>query len=92
MKRQGQMESISRPQQQVKDHEITLPAPNQMTQRKHGNHDDGIKREEIGSQSNDKIGFGDDHMPPRGSDFHFFDLPAKKPGPQGVGELMTEDV
>jgi hypothetical protein len=89
---EGYVECISSAKAEVEPREIMLPIPNPMAQEKSEHDEDGVEREEIGRESDDKVITSDDDVAAFGGSFEFLYFAAKEPGPESVCEFVAEDV
>src|SRR5205823_4490557 len=72
--------------------QVTRPTPDPMSDHESQDHYRDVHREKIGRQRDEKIVFADHHVAAVGSSLEFSYPPAEQPGPERVGQFMSEDV
>ncbi len=92
MRRERDVEGVSRAYEQMKPDEIALPVPDQMAGGEQRHDQSDVEREKIRRERDEKISLVHDHMAAFGGRFEFLHAPAKEPDPERVREFMADDV
>lgn len=92
MEGEGHVEAVSRAECQMKPHHVRLQIPHQLADCECGHDENRVEGKKIGRQGDQEIVPGNDYVAALRGGFKLFDFAAHHPGPDCVGEFVSDDI